>query len=183
MGAASFDPGGFFEFDLAKGAVHARGAGRVLVLSDTVVAPLVSAAVGNGDLTSVRKLGRQLGEAVAADLGGAAADTSAETVLEAAAGILSVMGWGRLQVDRWGDALVVTLAQIPDLDDDHLGVAALLGGLFSSLAQREIACVPVSASGAFFVVDPSVAQKVWKWSRGGDDVAAIVGRLTTPEAP
>ncbi|MCA9608549.1 MAG: hypothetical protein KC619_23250 [Myxococcales bacterium] len=182
MAGASFDPGGFFEFDLASGAVHARGAGRVLILSDSVVAPLVSAAVGNGDLTSVRKLGRELGESVARDLGGSALELPVEGVLEAAAGILSVMGWGRLRIDRWGDALVASLEQIPRLDDDHLGVAALLGGLFSSLSDREIACVPVSAEGHFLLVDPSVAQKVWKWSRAGDDIAAIVGRLAPAEA-
>ncbi len=182
MAGASFDPGGFFEFDLATGSVRARGAGRVLILSDSVVAPLVSAAVGNGDLTSVRKLGRELGEGVARDLGADALELPVEAVLEAAAGVLAVMGWGRLQVDRWGDALVASLEQIPHLDDDHLGVAALLGGLFSSLAEREIACVPVSSAGHFVLVDPSVAQKVWKWSRSGDDIAAIVGRLAPAEA-
>ena len=74
MAAASFDPSGFFEFDLATGSVHARGTGRVLILSDSVVAPLVSAAVGNGDLTSVRKLGRELGDCVVEQLGGGVAN-------------------------------------------------------------------------------------------------------------
>ncbi|MCB9595147.1 MAG: hypothetical protein H6719_20685 [Sandaracinaceae bacterium] len=180
MAAASFDPSGFFEFDLATGSVHARGTGRVLILSDSVVAPLVSAAVGNGDLTSVRKLGRELGDCVVEQLGGGVLDAPVETVLEAAAGVLSLMGWGRLQIDRWGEALVASLEQIPHLDDDHLGVAALLGGLMSRLADREIACVPVSAEGHFLLVEPSVAQKVWKWSRSGDDIAAIVGRLAPP---
>ena len=177
MAGASFDPGGFFEFDLATGSIAARGAGRVLVLSDSVVAPLVSAAVANGDLTSVRKLGRELGECVLGGLGGGALDAPFEAVLEAAAGVLSVMGWGRLRVERWGDALVASLDHIPRLDEDHLGVAALLGGLLSALAEHEIACVPVSSAGHFLLVDPSVAQKVWKWSRSGDDIAAIVGRL------
>ncbi|MFK7987305.1 MAG: hypothetical protein AB8I08_14875 [Sandaracinaceae bacterium] len=176
MPDTSFDPGGFFEFDLAKGAVRARQGGRVLLLSDSVVAPLVSAAVGNGDLTAVRKLGRQLGEAVTADLpdapNGAAVD-----VLSHTATVLSLFGWGRLQVDRWGDALVACLDDLPHLDDDHLGVAALLGGLFSAISEREVACVPVSDDGLFLLVAPAVAQQVWKWSRSGDDVAAIVGRL------
>jgi hypothetical protein len=26
-------------------------------------------------------------------------------------------------------------------------------------------------------VDPQIAEQVWNWSRGGDDVPAIVGRL------
>lgn len=177
MTDASFDPGGFFEFDLRTGAVHARHAGRVLVLSDSVVAPLVASAVANGDLTAVRKLGRQLGEATAAELGGRSHDQPAETVLGHAASVLSLFGWGRLSVDRWGDALVASITEPPALDAEHLGVAALLGGLFSALAEQEIACVPVASSGRFLIVDPTVAQQVWKWSRSGDDVAAIVGRL------
>jgi hypothetical protein len=179
---ASFDPGGFFEFDLARGAISSRGGGRVLVLSDGVLAPLVSAAVEGGDLTAVRKLGRQLGEAAAGALDGAAPGRPAEEVLGHAAAVLSLFGWGRLSVDRWGDALVAKLEQLPRLDDEHLGVAALLGGLFSSLAQEEVACVPVGNDGAFLLVDPAVAQQVWKWSRAGDDVAAVVGRLAPEDA-
>lgn len=182
MAEASFDPGGFFEFDLAKGAVHARGAGRVLVLSDSVVAPLVSAAVAAGDLTSIRKLGRQLGACVADSLGASAHEIDAATVLDHIAGVLSVCGWGRLVVERWGEAVVANLEDLPHLDDEHLGIAALLGGMFSSISEREVACVPVDKAGAFMVVDPSVAQQVWKWSRSGDDVAAIVGQLQSPGA-
>ncbi len=181
MSQLQFDPGGYFEFDLANGAVRTRGGERLLMLSDSVVAPLVSAAVGNGDLTSVRKLGRQLGASAREELGGDVAGRAAEDVLGCAAGLLSLFGWGRLQVDRWGDALVAILDQLPELDSEHLGVAALLGGLFSAMADREVACVPVSKDGIFLVVDPSVAQQVWKWSRAGDDVAAIVGRLAAPE--
>lgn len=174
---ASFDPGAFFEFDLAKGAVSARGSGRVLVLTDEVVAPLISAAVEGGDLTAIRRLGRQLGEAAATGFEGSARDKSAQEVFGHAAAVLSLFGWGRLRVDRWGDALVATLDQLPHLDGEHLGVAALLGGLFSSLADEEVACVPVGEDGTFLLVDPSVAQQVWKWSRSGDGVALIVNRL------
>lgn len=180
--AASFDPGGFFEFDLDKGAISSRGGGRVLVMSDGVIAPLVSAAVEAGDLTAVRKLGRQLGEVTAQALDGAATDQGAEEVLGHAAAVLSLFGWGRLEVQRWGDAMVATLRDLPRLDDEHLGMAALLGGVFSSLADREVACVPVTDDGTFLLVDPAVAQQVWKWSRAGEAVAAIVGRLASEGA-
>lgn len=177
MSQTNFDPGGYFEFDLAKGAVRSRDGERLLVLSDNVVAPLVSAAVEAGDLTAVRRLGRQLGASAKGELGGDTGPLPAEDVLGAAAGLLGIFGWGRLTVDRWGDALVAILDELPGLDTEHLGVAALLGGLFSSLSDREVACVPVSNDGIFLVVDPSVAQQIWKWSRAGDDIATIVGRL------
>lgn len=181
--ASPFDPAGFFEFDLAGGEVRARSGNRVLVLSDTVVAPLVSAAVQNGDLTAVRRLGRHMGEEVASALGGEVGAQSPELVLGHAAAVVSLFGWGRLRIERWGDALCAHLDAVPHLDADHLAIAALLGGLFSALARQEVACVPVgpadgaSAGGRFLVVDPHIAEQVWNWSRGGDDVPAIVGRL------
>lgn len=181
MATPAFDPGSFFEFDLANGAVTTRSGERVLLLSDTVLAPLVAAAVQNGDLTAVRKLGRLFGEAAAEGLEGANM-TRADIVLGRAAHVLSLFGWGRLRIARWGDALVADVEGLPQLDDDHLGVAALLGGLFSALAEREVACVPVSEDGSFILVDPSVAQQVWKWSRSGDDIPAIAGRLARPGA-
>ena len=61
MADGTFDPGGFFQFDLAHGAVRTRGGARVLVVSESVLAPLINAAVANGDLTAVRSLGSQLG--------------------------------------------------------------------------------------------------------------------------
>jgi hypothetical protein len=42
--------------------------------------------------------------------------------------------------------------------------------------------VPVSQDGLFLLVDPSIAQQVWKWSRAGDGVPAIVERLAATGA-
>ncbi len=182
MVEARFDPGGFYEFNLAQGAVRSRDGSRVLILSDTVVAPLVSAAVKAGDLTPVRRLGRQIGHMVAESLGGGALDRPPEAVLGHAASVLALFGWGRLGLERWGDALVASLGEPPDLDDDNLGVAALLGGIFSELAGREVACVPTDRQGRFVLVDPTVAEQVWSWSKGGDDLPAILGKLTAEGA-
>lgn len=181
MAEPRFDPESFYEFDMNSGEVRARGGQRVLLLSETVLSPLVTAAVKQGDLTSLRRLGKHLGEHAMASLGQDPSALAPETVLAHVAGVLSIFGWGRLELERHGHALVATLAKLPSLDDDHLGVAALLGGLFSSLADREVACVPVSSTGRFLLVDPAVAQQVWKWSRGGDDVPAIVSRLAREE--
>jgi len=177
MAEARFDPGGFYEFNLAHGAVRTRDGVRVLVLSDSVVAPLVSAAVKNGDLTPVRRLGRQLGQLVESSLGSSVRDHSPEAVLGYTASVLALFGWGRLELTRWGDALVASVADLPELDDDYLGIAALLGGLFSELGDREVACVPSAEPGRFILVDPAVAERVWAWSRDGDDLPSIIGKL------
>ena len=65
MTEPSFDPGGFFQFDLAKGSVRSRGGSRVLLVSESVLSPLINTAVANGDLTAVRSLGSQLGTLIA----------------------------------------------------------------------------------------------------------------------
>ena len=70
MTDTAFDPGGFYEFDLGRGTVRTQAGGRVVVLTDNVLAPLVSAAATQGDLTAVRRLGKQLGEQILANAGG-----------------------------------------------------------------------------------------------------------------
>jgi hypothetical protein len=177
------DPAGFFEFDLAAGAVRARTGPRLLLLPDGVLASLIEAAVRTSDITAVRRLGRQLGESVMAELGADAPSARPEVVLGRAADVLSLFGWGRLDVELRGDALVARIAGLPALDADKLGAAALLGGLFSSLAAEEVACVPVASESAFLLVHPTAAGHVWKWSRSGEGVAAMVARLAPPEAP
>lgn len=181
MAIPSFDPGDFFRIDLAQGSVHTRGDERVLVLSDNVVALLVSAAVRNGDLTALRELGRVVGGHAEDSLGVPATEATPEDVLSHARAALALFGWGRLELERWGDALATSLTNLPMLDEDHLGVAALLGGLVSALADAEVACVPVG-EGRFLVVDPTVAEQVWTWSREGADLSTLVAHLAKPEA-
>lgn len=183
MSEPQFDPGAFYEFNLAQGAVRARDGSRVIVLSDNVLAPLVSVAVKDGDLKPVRRLGRQLGEMIQESLGTSATSLPPELVVGHAAGVLALFGWGRLSIERWGDAIVARLSQLPILDDGSLGIAALLGGVFTELFGDEVACVPIgSEMGTFVLLHPSVAQDVWAWSKEGLDLGSIVARLRRGDA-
>jgi len=183
MDGPSFDPGGFYEFDLARGAVFARGGARVLVLSNDVVAPLIAVAAQNGDLTAVRRLGKQLGEQATASLGARPPEVTPELVLGHAAAVLGLFGWGKLGFEQWGSALVVSLDGLPELDDAHLAVSALLGGVLSAMGGREVACVPIGTTERFVVVDPSVAEEVWSWAKSGTEVSEIVARLAPESGP
>lgn len=180
MTAPRFDPGGFYQFNLTEGAVQTRDGARVVMLTDAVVAPLVAAAVGNGDLTAVRRMGQQIGDQVRSDLGEALASSAPEAVLTQCSGVLALFGWGKLSAERWGDALVAVMQHAPALDDERLGIAALLGGMLSSLMEREVACVP-AGDDRFVIVDPAIAETVWAWSREGASVASIIERLAAPE--
>ena len=177
MAEPSFDPGGFFTFDLGGGHVTTRAGRRVLVLSDTVLGPLVASAVANGDLTAVRRLGRHMGEEVRQTLGGQVDEAPTDVVVAHLTAVLGLFGWGKFQLERWGDALVVRVAEAPGIDADQLALAALLGGLFSSITGRDVAAVPVSEEAEFVLVAPPIAETVWGWARGGDDLATIVARL------
>lgn len=181
MTQTGFDPAGFYQFDLSEGTVQTRAGSRVLVLSSSALTPLVGAAVEHGDLTPVRRLGKELGDHAASNLGRPPADLAPEEVLGHVAGVVALFGWGRLRMERWGDAVVVRLDGAPTIDERRLGVAALLGGVFSSLAGQEVACVPADED-RFVLVDPSVAEKVWGWTRAGDDLPRLVGRLAAQEA-
>ncbi|MFO0695774.1 MAG: hypothetical protein U0230_19590 [Polyangiales bacterium] len=180
MSDPGFDPAAYYDFDLARGTVRARSGARVLVLSDSVLGPLVSSAAANGDLTSVRRLGKQLGEQVVDSLGGSPDAASPEAVLTQACYLLGLYGFGRLGLERWGDALVAAIADAPELDEAQLGLAALLGGVFTSLGGREVACVPAEL-GKFVLVDPGIADLVFRWSQEGMGLAGILGHLVPGE--
>jgi len=178
MTQPSFDPGGFFEFDLAKGKVRVDGGPRVLLLSETVLGLLVRMAVEQNDLTAVRSLGSEFGPLVARSLGAQPGSLSPADVIAHVGGMISLFGWGSLRLEQWGDALVLHVEGLPPLDDDNLAVAALLGGMFSTLCATEVACVPIGLTGRYMMVDPMIAEQVWTWARDGHELGAIVSKLS-----
>ena len=179
MAELPLDPTGFFEFDLAQGAVRTSDGRRTLVLSEQAVARLVTTAVEAGDLTAVRVLGSELGELAERALpgSGSAVDQTPAGVFGAAAAVVALYGWGRLSAERWGPAVVLEVTGAAPLDSDHLACAALLGGLFSRLSGSEVACVPVTEAGRYLMVDPGIAERIWNWSREGDDLGVILSKL------
>ena len=176
-----FDPGGFYEFNLSGGTVRTRGGQRVVILSEDVLSSLVAAAARVGDLTPLRRLGELLGEHVLGGLDRPASLLSPEAVLGHVSAVTSLFGWGRLTFERWVSALVVVLRDKPALDEDELGAAALLGGMFSEISQRQVSCVPAGDS-KFIMVDFEVAETVWGWYKDGADLPAIVGMLEAKRA-
>ena len=181
MTDAQFDPGGFYEFDLAHGAVRARGGSRVLILSENVLGPLITTAVSHGDLTAVRSLGTQLGTMISRSLKQPAPSLPTRLVVGHAASVMSLYGWGRLEMEQWGAALVINVDGLPPLDEDNLAVAALLGGMFSTLCGQEVACVPIARTTRYLMGEPVIAEPVWAWSKGGENLGTIVGRLEPGE--
>ncbi len=162
------DPAGFYELDLSRGTVRTRAGDRVVVLTKEVVGALVSSA---GDREALRSLGETMGGEAARHLDDGA---TPEVVLGEAEVALGMFGWGRLGIERWGDALVATLDEAPSEASEAL--AALLTGFFSRLAGREVVCVPAS-DGKYVMVHPTVADTVRSWASAGAEVPTIVAKL------
>jgi hypothetical protein len=176
MAQARFDPGGFYQFDLREGSVRTKDGGRVLVLSDTALGPLVSAAAESGAIGALVGLGNELGTLARANLGADPRSASPEEVVAHASAVVSLFGWGKLSFAHWGSALVVAAEGAPELDHTEQALAALLTGLLSALGDQPADCVPVGG-GQFVVVAPDVADQVRSWVAGGTDIGGIVGRL------
>jgi hypothetical protein len=60
-------------------------------------------------------------------------------------------------------------------------VAALLGGLFSTLCSTEVACVPITRTARYMMVDPRIAEQVWTWSKEGESLASITSKLAATQ--
>jgi hypothetical protein len=177
MTEPQFDPNHFFNFDLARGEVRSRDDGRVLIVTESALAALIAIAVRSGDLTAVRELGNQLGKRASEQMGKLADELSPNVVVAHASSVVALYGWGGLRLERWGNAMVVEVEKLPPLDRENLAVAALLGGLFSTLGARDVACVPIEGTHRYVMVDPSIAEQVWGWSKSGDDLPAIIAKL------
>ncbi len=152
---------------------------RVVTLPVEVLRRVVAMAMQGGDLTVLRVAGKMLADAARAGLEGR--DTQvhalpATVVFAQARQALAYAGWGSLDVERWGNALVVLLRQAPGLDTEQLGIAALLGGLFSTLALRDVACVPMDEH-RFLCIDPSLAEAAWNWSKTGRSLYSVLSEL------
>ncbi|MCB9613730.1 MAG: hypothetical protein H6721_07955 [Sandaracinus sp.] len=173
MSAPSFDPGSFYELDLARGTVQTRDGQRVVVLYDSAAAALVSAAARNASREVLDQLGGALG-AQAREMVGDVAGATPEKVLSEAAALLGTFGWGRLGMERWGDALVVSLSDRPAVGDD--AVEAILAGFFGALAAKPVGCVAVGDH-RFLLVEPGIEAEVRGWARGGAKLSAVLDRL------
>lgn len=139
-------------------------------------------AVRDGDLTAIRNLGNQLGKQIASQIGMSVNQTAPGVVMAHVSAAVALFGWGGLRLERWGDALILDVERLPSLDRENLAMAALLGGLFSTLCAREVACVPIDGTSRYLMVDPGVAERIWAWSKGGDDLPAIIAKLAASEA-
>ncbi|MDW8246139.1 MAG: hypothetical protein RMJ84_06145 [Sandaracinaceae bacterium] len=177
-----FSPTSYFRAQLKEGKMLTRGERRVLVVSEESMRSLVRLAIKSGDLNAIRRLGRAIGQEVLASLGEDPNQLPPHALVDHFAGLWALFGWGLIEIESWGDALVMRVEGSPSLDENQLGLAALLGGSVSALASLEVAAVPVG-SNRFLLLAPEVADTVLEWSKKGYSLPAILDRLAPAPFP
>ncbi len=151
----TFDPAGAISFDLERGRVELRDGEAQLLLPAAAIAGLLSGEGG------ARALGAAIGVSA---IGRAAARISArgasrtlnardllraaplEKVVELLGGELSLLGFGSLRVERWGEALLFVIDPCTlDQRADEL-ISGIVEGALESVAERPVTALVVDRS-------------------------------------
>jgi hypothetical protein len=179
MTAPRFDPSYSVEFDIGRGQIAVRGGGgRVLVPADALEA-LYSSAEPEVRRDFARRLGTEVGRRTAERLGDVSA-AEIEVVLDHLGGDLALMGLGSLGLERWGEALVLTVTRSPfgARGDDFL--CALLEGAIQRAFARDVGVVRLEREDQqvrLLVTSPSGRERVLGWLAAGTPWGEALTRL------
>lgn len=184
MAEARFNPSHSVHFDFARGLVSLGAAGSRLLLPAELLDALLVAVPEATRADVGQRLGIELGRRVLEHLGASPADASIEGVVEHLGGELALSGLGSLGVERWGQALIVTLSDCPlGATADPL-VGWILEGALQRLFGRDVRAVPLGRIGAvarLLIVGPDTAAQVVGWLRAGASWTVALGRLHDSE--
>jgi len=169
MSNPPFDASKAVTFDLSRGQIQKEGADSRLLVSAGALVALCRAAGADAATTFARATGQTIGstiatrfERVGSNVGAAAIDA----VIEHLSGELAVAGFGRLSVERWGQALVLVVDYGPATEAGDELVRALLGAALAGAARLDLECVRLSREGErarFFIAGRRGAEKVRQW--------------------
>ncbi len=146
-----------------------RDGGERVLVPVAALAALCKGADADARSDFGRSLGTEAGRRVAERLGDTAR-AEIEAVVEHVGGELALMGFGSLELERWGRALVLTISDSPfgAAGDDLL--AALLEGVFQRAFARDASAVRLmreDTRARFLITSRGGAQKVRDWLASG----------------
>ena len=183
MSNPPFDVSKAVTFDLARGQIQKDGSDARLLVSANALVALCRAAGVDASSVFARATGQSIGAAIATrferagtDVGRAAIDA----VVEHLSGELAVAGFGRLSMERWGQALVLVLDHGPATDAGDELVRALLGAAVAGAARLDLECVRLAREGErarFLIAGRKGAEKVRKWLSSGVSWGEALVRL------
>ena len=175
-----FDPTHSVNFDLSRGRVALDGAdARLLVPTIALIALCRNAgeeAVRDFGRTLGTESGRRVADRLGRDLDGAGVDS----IVEHLGGDLALIGLGSLSVERWGQALVFSVAHSPLGAEGDVLLAAVLEGALGRAVSRSVSVVPLQRDDTtvrLLAVSPAAANKVRGWLGQGVAWSEVIGRL------
>jgi hypothetical protein len=187
MSNPPFDASKAVTFDLSRGQIQKDGADPRLLVSASALVTLCRAAGADAASVFARASGESIGAAIAQRFeraGTNAAGAAIDAVLEHLSGELGVAGFGRLSMERWGQALVLVVDHGPGMDAGDELLRALLGGAVGGAAKLDLECVRLTREGdraRFLIAGRKGAQKVKQWLGAGVSWGEALVRLHPAE--
>jgi hypothetical protein len=183
MSNPPFDASKAVTFDLARGQIQKDGSDARLLVSANALVALCRAAGVDASSAFARATGQSIGAAIATrferagtDVGRAAIDA----VIEHLSGELAVAGFGRLSIERWGQALVLVVDHGPATEAGDELVRSLLGAAVAGAAKLDLECVRLAREGErarFLIAGRKGAEKVRQWLGSGVSWGEALVRL------
>jgi hypothetical protein len=183
MSNPPFDASKAVTFDLSRGQIQKEGAEPRLLVSASALVGLCRAAGVDAASTFARTTGQSIGAAIATRFERAGQNVGAaaiDAVVEHLSGELAVAGFGRLSVERWGQALVLVVDYGPVTEAGDELLRALLGAAVAGAAKLDLECVRLAREGdrvRFFIAGRRGAEKVRQWLGSGVSWGEALVRL------
>jgi hypothetical protein len=178
--ASTVDVSGSVRFDLRSGTVQLADDEKGVVVPAAALAALVKSAPFDARAQVGRDLGAHLGRGVVRRAGGGKSllEADLDGVATLLAAELAVAGLGTCNLERWGRALVVHIADSPLASSPDF-VAHLVEGALSAATGRALACVKLSDDGGVrvLVASEGTASRVKDWLEHGTSYADALVRL------
>jgi hypothetical protein len=188
MSNPPFDESKAVTFDLSRGQIQRDGAEPRLLVSASALVSLCRAAGPDAATAFARATGQTIGAAIATRFeraGDNAGRAAIDAVVEHLSGELAVAGFGRLSIERWGQALVLVVDYGPSTDQGDELVRALLGAAVAAAAKLDLEGVLLSREGErsrFLIAGRRGAEKVRQWLGSGVSWGEALVRLHPAQA-
>lgn len=179
MGTPRFDPTHSLEFNLDRGSVKLSGSLERVLLPVDAVSALVRAADPDTRRDFARRLGTEAGRRVAERI---EASAPIEAVVEHLGGEIALMGFGSLGFERWGRALLATVAGSPLRGEGDELLAGILEGALQRGFGRTVSVVPLDRDDSLvrlLIVSSTSAERVRSWLASGVPWSDALARLNS----
>ncbi len=183
--ASTFDPARAVRLDFPRGTALASDDARLVLLPATALTELAFEASPELRLTLGKAIGASLGARVATRLGGTEGASKAppESFLNELGAEIAASGLGRLGLERWGRALIVTLENSAVEDDAIL--AGIVGAALATATGKDTHAVQlVSERGdvKLLITSRGTAEQVRGWLADGSTFMGVLEKLHAAES-